>query len=228
MEAPRPLSVQLSPWLIIGVLVVSGAGLVVELVHSQSHAPRVELFVEMLSLSHEENLPTWYSSCLLFSCALALAAIVRDTTSPLSYRGRWAGLAVGFFYMSLDEAVSIHEHLGGFFGTGGVLYFDWVLPAGVVVLVVGVTYWPLLRSLSVARRRQFLLAGFLYVGGAVALELPLGWWTEQAGRDNVVYALLDWVEETLEMSGASYFLFSLLSHWRSRRELEATRAPGTP
>jgi hypothetical protein len=218
MRETPPLYLQLRPLLVAFLLLISGAGLATELVHSRSHAPLVELFVNMFSLSQEKNLPTWYSSCLLFSCALTLSAIVRE--KPLLYRGRWAILAAGFFYMSLDEAVEIHEYLGGLFGTGGVLYFDWVIPASLVVFMVGIIYWPFLWSLSAQRRRQFLLAGFLYVGGSVLMELPLGWWTEKAGAENVTYALIDWVEETLEMVGASYFLYSLLEHWHTRRATE--------
>lgn len=217
--APPPLSQQLRPVLWLGLGLLAAAGLVVELLHVGSHSEPIELLVRMLSLSYEQNLPTWYASSLLFSCGLALAAITRDARARrLPHRGRWAVLAAGFFYMSVDEAVELHEHLGGHFGGEGLLYFDWVIPASVVVLVVGAAYWPFLRALPARRRRQFLLAGALYVGGAVAFELPLGWWTERAGEENVVYALIDWGEELLELVGASLFLLSLLEHWQQREE----------
>jgi hypothetical protein len=121
-------------------------------------------------------------------------------------------LAGLFFYLSLDEAIEIHEHLGGFFGTGGVLYFDWVIPAGAAVLVLGAVYLPFLRRLPARTRARFLLAGALYVGGALLVELPLGWWTERAGDDNPVYAAIDLVEETLELAGASVFVLALRQH----------------
>ncbi|WP_228680788.1 hypothetical protein [Myxococcus xanthus] len=41
------------------------------------------------------------------------------------------------------------------------------------------------------------------------MELPLGWWAEQHGNDNLVYALIDHVEEALELIGASLFLAAL-------------------
>ena len=40
------------------------------------------------------------------------------------------------------------------------------------------------------------------VGGALVMELPLGWWTAHHGMDSFGYALIDWVEETMEMVGA--------------------------
>ncbi|HYX90280.1 MAG TPA: hypothetical protein VE782_01860, partial [Myxococcaceae bacterium] len=60
------------------------------------------------------------------------------------------------------------------------------------------------------RRWQFILAGALYVGGALVMELPLGWWYERAGDANLVYAAIDHLEETLEMIGASLFLSALV------------------
>jgi hypothetical protein len=209
----RPLHEQLARPLAIASATVAGAGLAVELVHTRSHADVVELLVELFSLSFESNVPTWYSSSLLFTCALALLAIARTART---HRRHWAGLAAGFFYMSLDEAIELHEHLGGLFGTGGALYFDWVIPAAIIVAGVAALYVPFLRDLPPHRRRAFVLAGLLYVGGAVAMELPLGWWTERAGVENATYALIDWVEETLEIAGASLFLVALAQRWDDR------------
>lgn len=215
----RSLHVQLAPLVIGAGAAVAGAGLAIELVHTRSHAPVVETLVGVFSLSYERNVPTWYASSLLFTCALALAAIAADVTARGGgHRAHWVGLAAGFAYMSLDEATELHEHLGGLVGTGGVLYFDWVIPAAIVVAVVALLYLPFLRALPPARRRRFVLAGALYVGGAVLCELPLGWWTERAGADNPTYALIDWVEETLELAGASLFLLALAERWHDRAE----------
>lgn len=198
---------------------VAGAGLVVELVHAGSHAPAVEAAVELLSLSYEANVPTWYASSLLLTCALLLAVIAADVGARGGpHRARWIGLAIGFAVMSLDEAVQLHEHLGGLVGAGGLLYFDWVIPAAAVIAVLGAVYVPLLRDLPARRRRQVVVAAALYLGGAVAMELPLGWWTERAGGDNAVYALIDWTEETLELAGASVFALALAERWVDRAE----------
>jgi hypothetical protein len=47
------------------------------------------------------------------------------------------------------------------------------------------------------------------------MELPLGWWAERAGDDNLGYGLLDWIEETLELAGTTTFLLAL--HTRLQR-----------
>src|SRR5688572_25758727 len=93
----------------------------------------------LLSLSEEGNLPTWYSSSLLLGCSIVLGLIAADGGR---FAGRWKLLAVVFVYMSIDEAIEIHEHLGRLMHLGGVLYFSWVVPASVVVLLLAAFFLP--------------------------------------------------------------------------------------
>jgi hypothetical protein len=127
----------------------------------------------------------------------------------------WRGLALGFLYISLDEVASIHEH-AHFFKLGGVLYFSWVIPAVIVVALVGVSYVRFLKHLPGSTRARFLLAGAIYVGGAVGMELPLGYWTDLHGTNNFGYAAIDWVEESMEILGVTLFLLSLVDYLGAR------------
>jgi hypothetical protein len=140
---------------------------------------------------------------------LVVAAGVRQTGA--AFFRRWALLGLVFCFMSLDEAVELHEGLGRLVKLGVVLYFSWVVPASIIVLLLGLAYLPFLKHLEPRTRWRFVLAGTLYVGGALVFELPLGWWAERAGTENLVYVLIDWVEESLEIFGATLFLVSLLS-----------------
>ncbi len=198
--APGPLRAPL----LAATAVVALAGAVAELGEYALGWP--EPAVELLSLSYEANLPTWYATVLLFSCGALLASIAR---SAAAHRARWWVLAAIFAYMSLDEAIEIHEYLGWLVEGKGLLYFAWVIPAGAIVLVLGLAYLPLLRALAPVTRNRFVLAGALYVGGALLMELPLGWWTETYGDDNLGYGLIDWAEESMELAGASLFLLAL-------------------
>lgn len=192
-------------WLGLGVAVVAGLGLCAEVGKGALPAP----IVEHLSLSYEANLPTWASSSLLLGCAIAAAAVARRATA---WRRHWWGVAIGLGYASMDEATEIHEHLGGLFGTGGVLYFDWVIVAAAILVVLSWLYLGFMRALPRATRVGLVVAAAVYVAGAVGMELPLGWWTEQFGNDGLGYALIDWVEETLELIGASLALRALAAH----------------
>lgn len=199
--------------LLIAGLSIAALGLAVELIHGLTHIHRYDELLFLFSLSYEQNLPTWYSSMLLFCSGLAVWQ--RRAHAP-SHRLHWRGLALGLMAASIDESVELHERLGGLVGTSGILYFDWVIPAGLVVAVVAILYLPFLRSLPRDTGRRFLLAAAVYLGGALLMELPLGYWTEGHGTDNLGYALIDWVEECLEICGASLFLHALLGLEASR------------
>lgn len=198
------------------------AGLAVELARhlGDVHGPLVGL----LSLSYEGNLPSWYASALPLACAGLLAWIAAGEQQD---RGRWRVLALGFVAIAVDEAVGFHEQLSGIFATSGVLHFDWVIPAGALVLALGLYFLGFLRRLSRETARRFVLAGAVYVGGAVVCELPLGWWTEQYGDESFGYALIDWCEETLEVVGLTLFAFALLDRLADR-PLRITPRAGAP
>lgn len=191
----------LARWLFVGVALVSGAGLAVEVAHSP--------LVQHLSLSYEGNVPTWFATVLLFSSALAAARIAREA---VAFRRYWWGVAAVFAYASLDEAAELHEHMGGTFDLRGPLYYDWVIPAAVLLVALVIVFWPFVRALEHGTRRRLMVAGAIYIGGAVVMELPLGWWTDRAGPDTLGYALIDWFEETMELVGASLALLALVRH----------------
>ncbi len=187
--------------LLWAVAAVSGLGLAAETWAARSHDAVIEALLPKLSLSYEANLPTWFSSSLLLACAVAASLI------PGRHWKSIAGLAA---YMSLDEAAELHEHLGGHFTTA--IYFDWVIPAAVIVTVLVVAFIPFIRALHPRTRWRLIMAGAIYIGGALVMELPLGWWTARHGMDSFGYALIDWVEETMEMVGSVLAFASLLAH----------------
>lgn len=195
---------------------VSLLGLAVELVHYLLPS-RQTVLVPLLSLSIEGNFPTWYATSLLLCCGLLLLLVAAGArASGAGFQRRWWFLGATFVYMSLDEAIELHENLGRLLDLHGVLFFSWVVPAGIAVLLMGLWYLPFLWRLPAATRWRFVLAGVLYVGGALLLELPLGHWAERHGHDNLTYALLDWVEESLELAGATLFALSLLRYLREQ------------
>lgn len=170
--------------------------------------------ISLWSLSYEGNMPSWYASVLPLLCAGLLAWIAAGEASDRFY---WRLLALGFLVISVDEAVGLHERLSGQFEVGGVLYFDWVIPAGALVAALGVAFLGFLRRLAPETARRFVLAGAIYVTGAVLFELPLGWWTERYGDDSFGYALIDWCEETLEFVGLTAFASALLGRLQGRQ-----------
>jgi len=194
------------------VVLLSLAGLAVELARAMWPLQTFELPLGLISLSHEMNLPTWFSSHLILLCAVMLALVSRSDHPHVSaFRGHWRTLALIFVYLSIDEAIELHEGLNLVLDTSGFLYFGWVIPFGVAVIALGIGYLQFLRRLPAATRRLFCLAGGLYVGGALGVELILGAWVDVHGDENLTYALIDWVEESCEICGMSIFAWSLVN-----------------
>ena len=89
---------------------VAMLGLVAELAHYLRPSLQTVL-IPLFSLSIEGNFPTWYAASLLLCCGLLLlliAASVRQTGA--GFARRWQFLGCVFLFMSLDEAIEIHEN----------------------------------------------------------------------------------------------------------------------
>ena len=171
--------------------------------------------VQLLSLNGDQNVPTWYSSSMLLVCAGLLATIAASSERN-NYRRHWAALSAIFLFLSMDEAASIHEKAGSVLAAlvefGSFSHYVWVIIYGPLVLIIGLTYWRFLMQLPTKVRRLFFTAGFLYVGGALGMEVIDGLYAISYGRSSLGYLLLTQVEEVLEMLGVAVFFFALLSY----------------
>lgn len=197
-------------FLIIGVVAV--AGLAVELLQELLRLEENHEIVAFFSLSFEQNVPTWLAVSLHALVSLLLLLIA---TGPVQRTGKlvkhWWGLSVVFACISMDELIGLHEEMSGWFNLGGIFYFGWVLPASAFVLTFALLYLRFLGHLSQVTRFRFARAGAIFVLGALGVELFLGYWTELHGDSNLGYALIDWVEETLELVGTGLFLSAVLA-----------------
>lgn len=197
--------------IVILFLIVANMVGIVSYYYFGSH--RIALF----NLDREANIPTLYSSVSLMLCAalLAVIAIARKRQEKRDYL-YWAGLAVIFLFLGVDDGAAIHENiirpLRDALNTSGVLYFAWVIPYGLFVIAIGVIYLRFLFSLPVRIRNLIILAGILFVGGALGFELIGGQWTELYGQENVAYALITTCEQSLQMAGVLVLIYALMSY----------------
>ena len=90
--------------------------------------------------------------------------------------------------------------------TGGLLYFAWVIPAALLLVVFAVLYFSFLVDLPARTRRLFLIAGGVYVGGALGLEILGSYMATRFGRESIPYEAAVVVEEFCEMVGVVIFL----------------------
>jgi hypothetical protein len=172
----------------------------------------------LFNLDREANIPTWYSTALLLLSSLALGLISLATWGRERFAGYWLGLAVIFAYLSADEAAMLHEELSHPLRIliplpAPVRKRAWVV-AGVVALVVFfLVYRRFLQALPAITRRRFVLAGMMYVTGAMVLEVVSGAVKYELGsKASFSYQLTAMGEEGLEMYGVTLFIYALLSY----------------
>jgi hypothetical protein len=179
------------------------------------HGHDVQLgFLHKLSVNEENNLPTWYSSSALLLSAMLLAVIgLANKREDNLYTLHWLGLAAIFLYLSLDEAASLHEYSAsslmpmletiGYFH--GFLYFSWVIFGAIFVLIVALAFLRFLAALPVQTRSLFLIAGTLYVGGALGIEMLEARHLYIYGHKDFSYMMFAAGEEGLEILGVVVF-----------------------
>ena len=146
--------------------------------------------------------------------AVALTLRAREQTRDLF---AWVLLAIIFAFLSLDETASIHEGIGKalkkYIRLGGWFRFAGVVPSFALAAAVGATLLPFLARLPSRRRNQFLVAGFLFVLGAVGLEMVGAKLFSAAGdRLTLAYAVCYHIEEFLEMFAIVLFNAALVEH----------------
>jgi hypothetical protein len=210
INIPLRKLVMLLVWVLLGLCI---AGAIAEYARYilGSKAPVVDYF----SLTEEQNVPTWWSSFLLLADSIVLWAIVATIPKKTKFRTHWIVLSVIFCYMSIDELVEIHEWLNNIpalENLHGLIHYGWVIPAGALVLVFALSYLRFLFHLPMKTRIKIALAGVLYVGGALGIELILGLWTDRHGELNFAWAMIGLVEEAGEIVGSSLFLVALLEY----------------
>lgn len=174
----------------------------------------------------ENNIPTWYASVTLLICAGLLALITQCKRQQGDrFIKQWHWLSLIFLWMSIDEAASIHElfiRLDVPIEADGFFRYTWVVPAMGILIVLGLMYWKFLVTLPKLTKRLFLLAGTLYISGALVMEMIGGKYQQivgiqlpvavanNSGFTGMGMALILTLEEALEMCGVAVFIYALL------------------
>lgn len=175
--------------------------------------------VKLFSLDNEFNVPTWYQAITILICSLltgVLYLLSKSKDEPFKYH--WLGLSIIFFYIASDEMLVLHEQiispLRKLLGTGGFLYYAWIIPAIIFGIIFLIAYAKFLISLPREFRNRFIVAGVIYVIGAAGLEAIGGEIFTDFGSNTLFYALLTNVEEVLEMIGILLFIYALLRYFQ--------------
>lgn len=200
-------------WVVAALFATSVVATVVD-AHASSEA--LSFLARRFFHDVEISLPTLYNFFLIVVNFAVLAAIALDVRwTGGRDAGHWFGLALVFLLMSYDEAAQVHERTIGpmreLLPPSPFLRFAWT-PLGVLFVAAFLAiYLPFLRRLPLRVARPMVLAGVLYVTGALAVETAGGWVAAHFSK-NAAYFLVATIEETFEMTGMALFGYALLLH----------------
>ncbi|MFW6358477.1 MAG: hypothetical protein ACOC0N_04595 [Chroococcales cyanobacterium] len=174
-------------------------------------------FYDTFDLDGEFNPPALYSGFSLLFCAglLKIIAMVKKEQSD-RFSADWKILSYIFLYLSLDEILSLHElliipDLREFLNLPPIFHNTWVIPGIIVVAFFVYKYLKFLKHLTEPTRQLFILSGFVYITGALGMEM-MGGFADYFYNNTALPSIILVIEEILEMLGIVVFIYTLLSY----------------
>jgi hypothetical protein len=168
----------------------------------------------------EGNLPSYFSSFILALSSLLLGiigAIKRKVKD--SFALHWIILSIIFLVLSVDEMVSFHEALidplRHKFNLSGYLRFPWVIAGGIFVIFFCISFLKFFMALPKTMKILFFVSGATYVLGAIGFEVIGASLFVSTDDRNLPYMILMTIEETLEMIGIVFFIYTLMRYLKT-------------
>lgn len=176
----------------------------------------VNMLYHFFDVSRESNIPSLFSTLILFIATVLLFFISSSIGRLSGTRKYWLLLAAIFLFVTIDEAASIHEQFNKYGSSvreeSGYLHYTWVIPYGIFAVAVGIFFIRFLLTLPVKTRTLFVVAGAMYAGSAIGFELLEGNIVATYGVPTVEDKLFCAAEEFLEMFGICIFIYALLNY----------------
>lgn len=178
------------------------------------------LLVQRFGLDRDGNVPTFFSALLLLLSALLLILISHfyRQQKEIRHSRQWLWLGIVFLFLSFDEATQIHEFTSSVIKSinhgpmTGVFRHAWIIPYLVLTLTVVLYYFRFVLALPARTRIQFFVAGGLYVGSALGLEMLEGLEATLHGKSSFLILQLQTVEEMIEMVAIILFNYALMQY----------------
>ncbi len=172
-----------------------------------------EIPFSAFDLTGEFNVPTAWNAILLL--AITASALAVAVLSGRGGRG-WLVCAALTTLMALDEFLKLHErlhHVGALLPTP-LPGFAWLLPGGLIGLLLLVLAWRWTGALPDPTRRLLRLAVLLYGAGAVGME-AVGAVFHTLDGAGLAYRLASAAEESLEMGACILATVAILRMLRA-------------
>ncbi|MBT9394254.1 hypothetical protein KLP40_13870 [Hymenobacter sp. NST-14] len=188
--------------------------------------------IALFDMDSERTIPAYLSALNLGFAALLLTLITHIKKSLHdAYWLHWLLLSLGFGYLSIDEAVSLHELLTQIIKdhnptlSGVPFHYIIAIMGFTVVALLLLFYGNFLKHLQPQDRLRFTVAGALFVTGAFGIEAIGGYIVthlDQLSTDLIYVEVV--IEESMEMFGILLFIRALLIYIKdlapaTRREI---------
>lgn len=178
-------------------------------------------YIEFFYLNNENNLPSLFSTMLLFIASLlnfAIYSVTAANPEKKKYKFYWFILGAVFLFLGLDESLQIHELLNNRDSIKAMetenlfVYYGWVIPYAIGSAIIGIFFLRFVFSLPVNIRNRFMIAGFIYVFAALGMECLESLAHNLYGDNSFLIKTLITIEEPMEMSGVIIFIYALLDY----------------
>lgn len=188
--------------------------LALHLYHLYLHSAE-DTYIRTLDLNKEHN-PATLAAALYLLFAGYLLFYISKQAVDLPYRKAWIGLGCIFCFLALDEWGMIHDGIlkenRADLDEYDFLYFVWVIPYGLLLLLFGAVYLKFFLQLPRKYQWLFALSGSIFVFGALGMEVIGASRAKNFPREDPMNLALTTIEECLEFIGIILFNYTLLSY----------------
>ena len=171
------------------------------------HRDNVLGLTALFDVDGERNVPSFFSfTIIMFAVGLLAFIAAHQPRGAKPHRAYWAGLALVFTYLALDEGFELHERVARYAGTWvharDLSVYLWLVPYAIGCLAFLIIYARFLKQLPREDKLNILLAGIVYVAGAAGAEMIGALYVHAFHTEHAIgYDIESAIEESLEMTG---------------------------
>ena len=212
---------KIPPQKITFLLVMAATGLLIVncgflLARGLGYEPLWEVF-SLFDLDQENNIPTFFSVLLAVMASMLLLVVSLSRKQMERPWKLWASLSVLFLLVAIDDFIGMHEQLSqplrDLLDAKGLLYFAWVIPYALFVMLLAGIYGRFVFDMPGNIRNGLLLSATVFLAGALGCEMVSGMLFESSNESRtLLYDALSIVRESLEMAGMILFIHTLLRY----------------
>lgn len=168
----------------------------------------------------EGNVFAWYSTIMLAAAAVGFFLVALTASGAGRPAWRYVVLGAILLLMSADEGAFLHERLAIFaseLGLNSSFTYQWLLLGIPLAIVVGVGVLFLARRLDPTLRLRLIIAGVIFLAGAVGGEIVGGLIKKldhgiTGDELLIIHNIEVLIEESLEILGAILAFRAVLLH----------------